>query len=278
MAIIMLSRFAEHPKALKDKSRRERLSAHNVPALLAHPDWTTPAPVMVWMHGRTVDKELDPGRYLRWIRSGVAVCALDLPGHGERFDRALQSPDATLFVIAQMLDELDDVVAALDDSAFDGVFDTSRVGVGGMSAGGMVTLRRFCDEHPYALVAVESTLGDFSVMDYLDRYPHELVDRLDPMQHIASWRPVPALMLHSEADQWAPVAGIRNFVGALRSRYVSKGADPDLVQLHTWPQTGAPYEHAGFGKVANDAKNMQVAFIRIHLLGQATGATDEAPR
>jgi len=34
------------------------------------------------MHGRTANKELDPGRYLRLIRAGIAVCAIDLPGHG----------------------------------------------------------------------------------------------------------------------------------------------------------------------------------------------------
>ncbi|RMD65955.1 MAG: hypothetical protein D6824_01705, partial [Planctomycetota bacterium] len=109
----MLPRFTDHPQALKEKTRRLRLGPHDVPALLAHPNWRTPAPVVVWMHGRTVSKEIDPGRYLRWIRAGLGVCALDLPGHGERFDRALQGPEATLYVVRQMLDELDDVVQSL---------------------------------------------------------------------------------------------------------------------------------------------------------------------
>ena len=29
-----------------------------------------PRPTIIWIHGRTVSKELDPGRYLRWLRAG----------------------------------------------------------------------------------------------------------------------------------------------------------------------------------------------------------------
>lgn len=264
----MLPRFAEHPQALREKTRRLRLSAHDVPALLAHPNWRTPAPVVVWMHGRTVSKEIDPGRYLRWIRAGLGVCALDLPGHGERFDRALQGPEATLHVVKRMLDELDDVVQSLGDPAFDGVFNLARVGVGGMSAGGMVTLRRLCEPHTFTAASVESTVPDFSVMPYLERYPRKLVEELDPMRHIDGFAPLPLLALHSEADQWAPFAGVERFVEALRARYAAQGADPGLVELRTWPSTGAPYEHAGFGRFANEAKNAQTAFWRRWLLGE----------
>jgi hypothetical protein len=91
--------FGQLPSSLAAMSRTVRLAGGHVPALLVHPhlDATTgraarPAPILVWMHGRTVTKELDPGRYLRLARAGIASCALDLPGHGERFDAALQDP------------------------------------------------------------------------------------------------------------------------------------------------------------------------------------------
>jgi hypothetical protein len=41
--------------------------------------------------------------------------------------------------------------------------------------------------------------------------------------------------------------------------------------LVTWPSTGAPHEHLGFGRVANDAKNLQTAFFKRHLLPSAVG-------
>ena len=82
--------FDQLPSSVLALARRVRLPG-NVPALLVHPHLdrtsgtvTRPAPVLVWMHGRTVAKELDPGRYLRLARAGIASCALDLPGHGER--------------------------------------------------------------------------------------------------------------------------------------------------------------------------------------------------
>jgi hypothetical protein len=40
---------------------------------------------------------------------------------------------------------------------------------------------------------------------------------------------------------------------------------PSLIESHTWPTTGAPEEHVGFGKVSNDAKNIQTAFLARHL-------------
>ncbi|MGP1310056.1 MAG: alpha/beta hydrolase family protein [Phycisphaerales bacterium] len=259
-------RFAELPSSLAKQARFEKLAretTQGVPALLAHPNWERPAPTVIWMHGRTVSKELDPGRYLRWVRAGMAAVALDLPGHGERFDRALNSPDNTLRVVEQMLGELDHVVDALGDPKWNGVFDLDRLAIGGMSAGGMVTLRRLGSQHPFKAAAVESTAGDFSFMRFYDqRYPRELIENLDPIRHADGWSATPLLALHSEADEWVPVDAIRSLFAALETRYSDLGADAaDLLTLKTWPVTGAPYEHAGFGKVANDAKNAQVEFL-----------------
>lgn len=271
----MSKRFTHMPAALLRQTRFERLASGAIPALLAHPDWSAPTPVVIWLHGRTVNKELDPGRYLRWIRAGVATCAIDLPGHGERFEKRLQSPEHTLEVVEHAVNEIDRIVEELASPRYKGVFDLDRVALGGMSAGGMATLRRLGDEHPFRAAAVESTAGDFAFMDYLKRHPREMVDRLNPARRIESWRPIPLLALHSELDEWVPVEAIRSFVAKLKNHYQSNGADASMVQLHTWDRTGAPAEHAGFGKVANEAKNLQVEFLA-RRLGVESGAA--APR
>ena len=269
----MIERFARFPAYLAERSRSSRLG-DDIPALLAHPDWERPAPVVIWLHGRTVNKELDPGRYLRWIRAGIAACAIDLPGHGERADHALQQPARSLDALAAALPEIDQIVAALGLGDWKGLFDTARIGIGGMSLGGMIALRRLCDPHPFVCASVESTTGNLAALYHPDAgrpwpvsHPTERIKPLDPMQNLAEWRAIPLLWLHSESDGVVPIAGMRAFDAALKKHYAAAGADPWLVQSLTWPSTGAAQEHSGFGRVSNDAKNAQTEFFVRHLRG-----------
>lgn len=260
------------PSALARQARWARLGRPRTPALLAHPDWAAPAPVLVWMHGRTVDKTLDNGRYLRLIRAGIAVCAVDLPGHGERLDPAAHDPRRTLEVIGGMVEEIDEIIEALAEPEYAGVFDLERLAIGGMSAGGMAALRRLCDPHPFRAAAVESTAGDLALLygaggpaGSAGLHPAERIGALSAAEHLATWRPVPLLALHSEADAVVPVACMARFVEALRRRYALIGADPAAVVMKTWASTGAPDEHAGFGRVAAEAKTLHVDFLAEHL-------------
>ncbi len=272
----MDERFAGLPRALAERSRWERLAADRtpfddggVPALLAHPDdrwWEpgatpTPRPAVVWIHGRTVAKELDPGRYLRWQRAGIATCAIDLPGHGERLDEARQGAETSLGAIEQCAAEIDLVVEALGDPRFNGAFDLRRLAIGGMSAGGMVSLIRLCRDHPFVCAAVEATAGNFRAMEGRSFYDEDRVERLNPMDHLRDWRPIPLLGLHSRADMWVPVAAMEMFIDELRAHYQWMGAEPELIEWVTWRETGAPEEHVGFGRFSNDAKNTQTLFL-----------------
>jgi len=261
------------PRALSEKSQLTTLA--DVPALIAHPDWETPAPVMFWMHGRTVHKELDAGRYLRWIRAGIAAVSVDLPGHGQRPGPKLHSPDDTPDVLDQMVNEIDRVLEAIGSRDDAHLFDLGRVGIGGMSAGGMAALRRLCDEHSFRCAAVESTTGWLAELyeptltagrPWPSSHDAAAVKKIDPMRHLDGFRPVPLLVLHSEADEVVPFAGMQGFLDALREHYVGQGADLDLIELTTWPATGAPSEHAGFGKMAAEAKTLQVEFLKRCLL------------
>jgi alpha-beta hydrolase superfamily lysophospholipase len=270
-----VSRFTQFPSYLAQRARTARFG--EVPVLLAHPDWKTPAPTVLWLHGRTANKELDPGRYLRWLRAGIAACAIDLPGHGERLNAELQSGRHTPDVIAQAVGEIDSVVAGLSSPEYHDVFDLTRLAIGGMSAGGMVALRRLCDPNPFRSAAVEATTGwltglyfpTASAANEGDRvsaiqiFAHDrgAITRIDPMDHLARWRPIPLLALHSEADRVVPITGMRMFIDHLKDHYGKMGADPAMVELVTWPHTGAPDEHIGFGKVSNDAKNLQAGFF-----------------
>lgn len=279
----MIDRFARLPSSLTDRARTVRLGRHGqIPALLIHPNWIDPAPTMLWMHGRTVNKELDAGRYVRWMKEGIAACAIDLPGHGERSDDRAASRLHTLEILAETLPEIDEVIESLADPVWQNVFDLDRLGIGGMSLGGMASLRRLCDPHPFIAAAVEGTTGNiaglYTPADASSSAPlpgddarwptavtADQVRRLDPAANLTSFAPIPLLALHSEADRIVPIHLQRGFVDNLRAHYTARGADPALIQLHTWPTTGAPDEHAGFGRFGNDAKNLQTAFLKTWL-------------
>jgi dienelactone hydrolase len=272
----MHPRFAAFPKALAEQARNVRLGAAEIPAVLAHPHWQSPAPTFLWWHGRTVSKELDPGRYLRLIRAGIAVCAVDLPGHGERPGPKLHDPRHTINVVTQAIGEVDAIVDALADPAFGGAFDLDRLGIGGMSAGGMVTLRRLCDPHPFRAALVEATSGRLTDLYFppagsgrkpwpID-HPRANVEAIDPSRHLDGWRPIPILAISATTDKVVPFETQQAFVADLRALYAARGQDAQDVQLLAFSDTGAPEEHAGFGKFGNDAKNAATEFLAQSLI------------
>ncbi|RMH13134.1 MAG: hypothetical protein D6695_04900 [Planctomycetota bacterium] len=268
----MTNRFEQLPRFLAERARLKTLGP--APVLLAHPDWESPAPVVFWMHGRTASKELDPGRYTRWLRAGIAACAIDLPAHGQRRDGRSDDPDQSMDLLAEAVGEIDLIVTALGQE--EGVlFDPDRAAIGGMSLGGMVALRRLCDPHPFACAAVEATCGSLTELYFPSdgrdapwkvAHDPDQVASLDPAAHLDGWRPLPILALHCEADEIIPWKAQRHFLDLLRQHYRSLGADEQLIEVKTFPQTGAKFEHIGFGRFSNDAKNAQTEFLARHLM------------
>lgn len=253
------------PSMLRDRARWDRVGTNSIPVMLAHPDWEAgeQVPVVIWMHGRTVHKELDPGRYLRWIRAGIGVCAVDLPGHGERFDASQQEPEAALDVILQMTNEIDQVVSAL--AKLD-AYNLQRMGIGGMSGGGMAAIARLCQPHSFCCASVEAASGSWADQQHRPMFDHcdaKQISKLDPLQRLDQWREIPFQAIHAQHDEWVAYGGQTRFIEALRSRYER----PKLVELITYDRTGAQFEHAGFGKFAADAKNRQVEFFVRQLVG-----------
>jgi len=258
-----IDRYGPLPSALAKRTRWERLVDGRVPAMIVSPAGSThaPAPVVLWMHGRTVQKEIDPGRFLRWMRAGIGACAVDLPGHGERFDPELQRADRTFDVVLGMIDEIDAIVDAL---AAMNIFDMSRIGIGGMSAGGMATLARLCGDHPFTCCSVEATTGAWSFQRtrrmFRERGDDE-IERHDPLENLEGWRELPFQAFHTRIDEWVAFEGQSRFVTELQRRY----DDPSLIEFIVYDETGAPFEHAGFGRHAASAKDAQRAFFSSRL-------------
>lgn len=260
----MVDLTGQMPSMLKQQARWERIGDNAIPALLAHPDWESgeSVPFVIWMHGRTVNKELDPGRYLRWIRAGIGVCAVDLPGHGERFIQKMHEPEAAMEVVLQMTDEIDQIVEAISEMK---EFDNNRIGIGGMSGGGMAVIARLCSEHPFSCASVEATSGSWNDQQHRPMFidiDEKQLAAISPINRLEHWREIPFQAFHARYDEWVPYQGQKRFIEALQNHYQK----PELVELITYEHTGAPFQHAGFGKMAADAKKKQAEFFASVLL------------
>ena len=229
------------------------------PESQAEQDRDRPVPFLLWMHGRTATKELDPGRYLRLARAGIGSCAMDLPGHGERGSESGMRPEALLDNVEQAASEVDDVVTALGRKGF----DLDRMAIGGMSMGGMVALVRLQRPHRFRAAILEATSGNWRVQHQRQFFDHESADRLDPIQHVDRWRELPVLAVHSRLDQWVEFEGQVAFLDALREQV----AHPEWIELMALEETGAPHEHLGFGHRTNQVKLREVDFLIERLLG-----------
>ena len=231
-----------------------------VPTLLVRND-DKPRPFILWMHGRTADKELDAGRYLRYVRRGINVCAVDMPGHGERHKEEFQEPERILEVIQAMVGELDDVLTGLGEI---GGFDLNNCAIGGMSAGGIAAIMRLLRAHPFQAVVLEATMGswrtkrDHPIFSGLSEVQF---DDMNPVEHLQDWKEIPVLAFHNRHDQWIPYAAQFEFISAIQARY----EDPDIVEFVSFDHTGAPHEHMGFGRQAAFVKEVQVEFVARHL-------------
>lgn len=249
------------PSALRENARWERLGPErSIPVMLVHPTWdqAQPVPVVLWIHGRTVAKETDPGRYLRWMRAGLGACAVDLPGHGERFDAGLQTATTAYEVLAQMYREIDVIVEGLREFP---VFNTSQIALGGMSLGGMAALARLTRPHSFRCATVEATTGSWARQKDREMFRNRVAEEtraLEPLLHLDGWREIPLQAIHARHDAWVAFEGQQEFIAALRKKY----RDPSLIDFVVYEQTGAPHEHIGFGRKAADAKTRQTEFLR----------------
>jgi poly(3-hydroxybutyrate) depolymerase len=258
----MTIRFERLPFSLRQAARLDRFGP--VPVLLARPEPTDrPPPLLVWLHGRTANKELDPGRYLRAIRAGIAVCAMDLPGHGDRGDGAMQTPERVIDVVLQAASEIDSVtkqaIGRLEA-------DPQRVALGGMSAGGMAAIARLLQPHLFAATCLEATSGDWASLPmaaHADAASLALIQQRDPIDQLGQWRPIPVQAIHARGDEWIPMKAQWRFLDALEAK-----GSPSLIERVVYDHTGAPGEHAGFGSHAADAKAAQVEFLRRRLITQ----------
>ena len=255
---MMETPFESLPSRLREVSTEVVIG--DVPCLLVCGS-EEPRPFLFWMHGRTASKELDPGRYLRYVRRGINVCAVDLPGHGARYVETMQEASRSLEVILKMTTEIDVVLEGLEK--YNG-FDMRHAAIGGMSAGGIAAIERLCKPHPFKVAVLEATSGDLWPMrdaPLCKGLSDEAFQKSNPIEQLDGWTNIPLVAFHSRHDQWMPFKAQESFIRALEAR----SEYPDEIEFVTFDRTGAPYEHIGFGRESAFVKEVQVEFVAKHL-------------
>lgn len=228
----------------------------DVPALVMK-DGDEPRPFLLWIHGRTADKELDPGRYLRYVRAGINVCAVDLPGHGQRYVENMQTPESAVDVVLQMSEEVNTVLDALHSFPS---FNHEKAAIGGMSAGGIAAILRLTEPHPFVAAVLEATMGQWRLSRHHKLFralSDSQFDALNPADNLGDWIEIPLLAFHSRHDKWISYAAQEAFISRLKQQYEK----PEHIEFVTFDHTGAPKEHLGFGRESALVKEMQVDYL-----------------
>jgi len=191
------------------------------------------------------------------MRAGINICAVDLPGHGARFDETLQSPEAACEVVIQMSEEIDGILHALGSIS---TFNLDKAAIGGMSAGGIATILRLTEPHPFKATVIEAAMGQWRLSRHRKIFTHlsdEEFNSLNPIDHLEHWREIPLLAFHSRHDEWIPYAAQEEFISHLKQQYEK----PEQIEFVTFDHTGAPKEHLGFGRESAFVKEIQVKFL-----------------
>ncbi|RPG07524.1 MAG: alpha/beta fold hydrolase [Phycisphaera sp. TMED24] len=243
------------PSAVRERATLTTLGP--APALVVLPESSsTPPPVLLWLHGRQANKEIDPGRALRLLRAGIGFIGVDLPGHGERTVASYQTVEGTLQTILEMSQELDDVHAAM---VTDLPVNPEQIAIGGMSAGGMAAAHRLVTPHPYQAMLMEASTGNWAAQAHRPMFQPltpEALQSEDPMARLATWTPIPVLAQHSRLDEWIRFEGQSAFLEELREHNAGHPVD-----LQAYDRTGALKEHIGFGKYGAQAKDLCRDFL-----------------
>jgi len=229
-----------------------------VPATIYRPACGGKLPVVFVLHGINCSRHESAPRMPSLAVAGFMCIAIDGFLHGGRREPSVFSSgladladDFAIWVhqtcvsytardVSRIIDGLDELPGA----------DSARVGVAGVSMGGATSLVLACREK--RISAVVSIIGptDFwwdvtkiapgaeqdAWRQHLSPRLCQLVDSLDPMQHMAGIPPKPVLLLNGGKDRWIDFRSVEDFASRLRAQYY--GDCPEKVGCSVEPHVG----------------------------------------
>lgn len=213
-------------------------------------------PMVILVHGWSGHKE--DMLFLAYFLAlnNYFVISMDAVGHGERLRKEEWTLEALMNLIQQTAQDVNRVIAHYEGDAR---VDGHRVGLSGISMGGVITYQYLSQENKRIRAAVpmiatpdftslinSQNAGEIYNMLGLESQTLinepllEMVRQLQPAQRISQMISVPLLMLNGVNDPLINLEGVRNFYQHIQPLY----ANPEDVRLIEYPGVGhyTPYE------------------------------------
>ena len=207
------------------------------PALIARPAAAIlPLPAVLWFHGFTAGKSAHRPELAKLAEAGFLAVGIDAAGHGERrladfaerFQGTREENEREFYaLVAATVAELPGV---LDLLCRDGLADEGRIGVAGVSMGGMIS---------YGAVVADRRIRAAAALLGSPEWPHPE----SPHHHPSRFFPAALLSITGERDEAVPPAPARAFHATLadsyrrqpeRLRYVEIAGAPHIMETADW--------------------------------------------
>jgi uncharacterized protein len=184
-----------------------------VPALIARlSSARLPLPAVLWFHGFTAGKDVHRPELATLAEAGFLAVGIDAAGHGERrlpdFEERFSGPrDKTEpEVYALVAETVAEVPGIIDLLCGAGLADEERIGVVGVSMGGMIT---------YGAIAADRRIRAAVALLASPEWPHPE----SPHREIERFFPTALLSITAGRDENVPPAAARAFHAELEGHY-----------------------------------------------------------
>ena len=221
---------------MSDSSTQFTLTAEriaDIPALRVQRMDTPDAPIVLVLHGLGRHKESVLPALYGFAQAGFHAVAPDIVLHGERDGAdtrdALLDSDYAGTVFRMVMGAASDIPRLLD------ALGTPQAAVHGISLGGYLTFAALLAEPRLCVASVAmgspDWLGQMEMLGFGPGTPaYELVRPFSPLEHAADiYPPRPLLLLHGDADDVVPVAGVQRLYERLRPLYPTERLRLDIT-------------------------------------------------
>lgn len=202
----------------------------DIPVLSIFPDTDQLLPLVILVHGFKGAKESNIREGIKLARSGFYVALMDARLHGQRRASNFQqlfaddNPESGHNFFTVVKDTASDISTLVSHFREDQRVDSSNVGLGGISMGGIITFLSITQEPAIKaaapLIATPDWLGLAKHSgDHLSRETMELLSEYSPLNHYQKMPPCPLLIQNATNDPIVPVSGTRKLNDKIRSLY-----------------------------------------------------------